>query len=182
MNAEEHAVIIEQNPKIKLKPADTSITTQFHKITSFLDMSSNPQKFIVIIVTNEQYVVIELEAALWTSKQVIKWADNNLNTELKSLLLTFLTLNQILVSEDSVSILASTLPDMSRTVRHPVIGTQSTLMTTIINLNDFHQWTREQIADWLESLDDTPTFRIADEECRATVLVNEMRIPQSQFE
>lgn len=34
-----------------------------------------------------------------------------------------------------------------------------TLLNQIIHLNDTHQWTREQIADWLETLDFDLTIR-----------------------
>jgi hypothetical protein len=40
-------------------------------------------------------------------------------------------------------------------VKHPVKNNQGTLYSIIIDLNDSQKWTREQIADWLETLDDT---------------------------
>ncbi len=45
------------------------------------------------------------------------------------------------------------LPGLREVVKHPVDGRMLELETAIINLNDSHQWTREQIADWLETLD-----------------------------
>lgn len=38
-------------------------------------------------------------------------------------------------------------------VRHPVTGKGEALRGVIMSLNDRHGWTREQIADWLETLD-----------------------------
>lgn len=38
-------------------------------------------------------------------------------------------------------------------VKHPVTGEAHSLRGVIMNLNDGHGWTREQIADWLETLD-----------------------------
>lgn len=35
---------------------------------------------------------------------------------------------------------------------NPVTSKEQSLRHIIINLNDEHRWTREQIADWLESL------------------------------
>lgn len=37
------------------------------------------------------------------------------------------------------------------------------LQATIIHLNDAHHWTREQIADWLETLDHDLTFKTPEE-------------------
>lgn len=45
------------------------------------------------------------------------------------------------------------LPGLDEKVKHPVDGGMGTLRITIIHLNDTHKWTREQIADWLETLD-----------------------------
>jgi hypothetical protein len=38
-------------------------------------------------------------------------------------------------------------------VKHPVAGYTYPLRKVIMSLNDHHGWTREQIADWLETLD-----------------------------
>lgn len=54
--------------------------------------------------------------------------------------------------------MAESIPGINRQVIDPVYGTESRLIWIIINLNDEHHWTREQIADWLETLDDIPTF------------------------
>lgn len=40
-----------------------------------------------------------------------------------------------------------------QTVAHPVDGRKAALRGVIMDLNDRHGWTREQIADWLETLD-----------------------------
>ena len=45
------------------------------------------------------------------------------------------------------------LPGLDEMVKHPVDGRQGSLKHVIINLNDQHRWTREQIADWLDTLD-----------------------------
>lgn len=38
-------------------------------------------------------------------------------------------------------------------VKHPVNGEVHALRSVIMNLNDFHKWPREEIADWIETLD-----------------------------
>lgn len=42
-------------------------------------------------------------------------------------------------------------------------GTDGSLRSTIIHLNDHHKWTRERIADWLETLDHDLTFKMPEE-------------------
>lgn len=42
--------------------------------------------------------------------------------------------------------------------KHPVTGQQNSLYAIIIDLNDSHGWTREKIADWLDTLPDQPKF------------------------
>jgi hypothetical protein len=52
------------------------------------------------------------------------------------------------------------LPGVNEQVKHPVTGDYTTLARTIINLNDKHKWTREEIADWIETLDVDTTFPV----------------------
>jgi len=50
-------------------------------------------------------------------------------------------------------IYANDLPGVNEEVKNPVTGEETRLFRVIINLNDKQQWTREQIADWLDTLD-----------------------------
>jgi hypothetical protein len=45
------------------------------------------------------------------------------------------------------------LPGYGKIVEHPVLGERYRLQSVIMNLNDKCGWTRDQIADWLETLD-----------------------------
>lgn len=45
------------------------------------------------------------------------------------------------------------LPALQELVKNPVTGQMKELKFVIMSLNDKAKWTREQIADWLESLD-----------------------------
>jgi hypothetical protein len=45
------------------------------------------------------------------------------------------------------------LPGLKETVTHPISKDRMTVEKAVINLNDVHHWTREQIADWLDTLD-----------------------------
>jgi len=60
----------------------------------------------------------------------------------------------------TASSLSKLLPGVLELVKHPVTGQKTnTLQSTIINLNDQYKWTREQIADWIETLDIDTTFK-----------------------
>lgn len=48
--------------------------------------------------------------------------------------------------------LARNLPGVQEMVKSPCCGTTDSLLRTVIHLNDFHKWTREKIADWLDLL------------------------------
>ena len=60
-------------------------------------------------------------------------------------------------NSDNPSELSNLLPGVHKEVKHPVTGAEGKLMSIIIDLNDLAQvdkgrcWTREEIADWIES-------------------------------
>jgi len=56
----------------------------------------------------------------------------------------------------------NTLPGLNEACVHPVTHEQTTVKYAIINLNDHHKWTREQVADWLETLDVDLRFKSPD--------------------
>jgi hypothetical protein len=43
---------------------------------------------------------------------------------------------------------------------HPVKDHETDVATIIMDLNDCHGWTREQIADWLDTLPEQPVFKL----------------------
>jgi hypothetical protein len=49
--------------------------------------------------------------------------------------------------------LAQVLPGINALVKHPVTGDHERVRSIIVNLNDGHRWSRERIADWLDTLD-----------------------------
>lgn len=57
---------------------------------------------------------------------------------------------------------ADELPGIFTVVPHPILGTDATIRNIIIGLNDIAQWTRDQIADWLDSLTDSGLVDIND--------------------
>lgn len=46
------------------------------------------------------------------------------------------------------------LPGVNERVKHPIDGYTLSIREIIMTLNDKHRWTREQIADWLDKLQD----------------------------
>lgn len=66
-------------------------------------------------------------------------------------------------SIESFSSLARTLPGWDQLAKHPITGKKQKLGPLIINLNDVHRWSREEIADWIETLDIVPKFRTPEE-------------------
>lgn len=69
--------------------------------------------------------------------------------------------------QDDPSILAKFLPGVTNEVTHPVNGETSTLFHVIIDLNDTCKWSRDAIADWIESFDEVPVFNIEEEGAEA---------------
>lgn len=55
------------------------------------------------------------------------------------------------------------LPGVGQIVRHPVNDSIGALMDIVISLNDTYHWTREAIADWIETLDEVPKFEVKHE-------------------
>jgi hypothetical protein len=56
------------------------------------------------------------------------------------------------------------LPALNEMVIHPVMKQKMALKRVIISLNDGQKWTREQIADWLETLDIDISFKVDNEQ------------------
>jgi len=55
------------------------------------------------------------------------------------------------------------MPGLEEKVKHPIWGMDLTVERCIVNLNDSHKWSREQIADWLETLDVDLTFKVKED-------------------
>ena len=55
------------------------------------------------------------------------------------------------------------LPGIWNKEKHPVTGSVKSIHEIIIDLNDVQGWTREQIADWLETLDNPPVFKTGED-------------------
>ena len=50
------------------------------------------------------------------------------------------------------------IKDLNLEAINPVTQEVSSFYSIITELNDHHKWTREQIADWLDTLDNQPRF------------------------
>ena len=76
-----------------------------------------------------------------------------------SMLRTFKSIPSMF-AEESVPELTNELPGIEMLVKHPARNNESKLplRVVIINLNDRFNWSREEIADWIETLDEVPVF------------------------
>lgn len=63
----------------------------------------------------------------------------------------------VLYRKDIAS-LASAIPGIHQNVTHPETKQEGSLYHIIQELNDSHGWSREKIADWIETLDNPPKF------------------------
>src|SRR5687767_2322560 len=61
-------------------------------------------------------------------------------------------------SGQQLSSLSSALPGMFQMEKHPVTGKEGDLRNIIMDLNDHYKWTRDEVADWIETLDNIPVF------------------------
>jgi hypothetical protein len=56
--------------------------------------------------------------------------------------------------------IAEQLPGVDAVVEHPIEkGFHESIFTIILELNDHYRWSRERIADWVETLDVDTTFK-----------------------
>lgn len=101
-----------------------------------------------------------------SASQEIKanWLSSNFNDSISQ---KFMNIGVFNFHESSgVSSMATRLPGVNQRELHPVTKRSDTLFHLIMDLNDNYKWSREQIADWIEALDNVPTFtvRAIDEE------------------
>lgn len=73
---------------------------------------------------------------------------------------------------DSPASLATQLPGIFNVVRHPVNGKLDTIYLIIMSLNDRHKWSRDQIADWIETLDEVPVFEVQEQAQKCMVILD----------
>lgn len=55
------------------------------------------------------------------------------------------------------------LPGIHEMVNHPITKHRQSIEKIVISLNDYHKWTREEIADWLDTLDVDLTFKVKED-------------------
>lgn len=56
------------------------------------------------------------------------------------------------------SVIVNKIDGINQIVKNPVNGKSQNLSSVIMDLNDTAGWSREQIADWLDTLDNQPKF------------------------
>jgi hypothetical protein len=66
-------------------------------------------------------------------------------------------------NSNNPSYLSQQLPGVMEKVKHPVDGYMYQLRDVIMSLNDTYKWSREKIADWVETLDVDTRFKLKEE-------------------
>lgn len=122
----------------------------------------------VIYIRNNIFSVdLKLKTSHKYDEDDFKKALSSVDIEPSEVLIKYLSLIQTLwlkpENDESFSSLAQTLPGYNMIVTHPINGTKIILGEVIISLNDRHEWSFDQIADWVESLDEIPTFDLPPE-------------------
>lgn len=60
--------------------------------------------------------------------------------------------------EDAVAHIADAIPGIHQLVKNPVTGDREELYLAIMDLNDDRGWSRQDIGNWVNSLDNPPVF------------------------
>ncbi len=113
---------------------------------------------LVVLNTNQE----PRKSKVWAFHVFAKNFPSEINTpELEELYSYTLKLASSPSSSGTVTV-ASYASDVCRgyEAEHPTKNQKLDIMTIIIDLNDNHKWTREQIADWLDSLPEQPVWRV----------------------
>lgn len=97
-----------------------------------------------------------------------------------------LCVNGYMPTDDAIAALATRWPYIDSVVSNPITGDGGDLSFVIFELNDTHRWTRDQIADFVESIERSLEPSVAkDGEAETVVSVSlvsdaEVLIPVSQ--
>lgn len=110
----------------------------------------------VIVVTNTDSVLKIYYSTADSVKLLERFLQNN-NLEQSIINAVMTKFGKKPADTDHPSALSHKLPGVDIIAVNPVNGVKSTLHSTIINLNDEHKWSREDIAQWIEN-----TFDIKD--------------------
>jgi len=104
-----------------------------------------------------------LNSGGWLSKDAMEKAQNEIAKHKSQLAAYSIGTHNVLYDFPPVSRQlqkkSNELPGVSEQVTHPVTKGVYRLSAVIMDLNDTHRWTREQIADWLETLDIDINFK-----------------------
>lgn len=152
------------------KVLDMSVTAHEEDLASdtFVDVYRSPTKMLINVTTENRKTRwwVENYPKKNTSYVVDIIAAGEYNETVNKLILDALKalkLHQDSYSDDP-STLADQIPGIHQKVKHPVTGNTRELFSVIMSLNDQQRWTRDKIADWLETLSDCPVFEVIQDE------------------
>lgn len=129
----------------------------------FIDPSSLPKTVLALLISAGLPGKCHNEIAAWLTNV----ADGMITDKPKPFKSLFSNPAATFPIEDELSYTPEgvrELPGLKEIIKHPVTGWSMPLWKAVINLNDKYHWKREQIADWLETLDVDIRFKMDDKE------------------
>lgn len=101
-------------------------------------------------------LILSHELAQKKTEELVQQVPEIYRSALANLVMAYVYSSFATGGGDSPSRYTNQIPGLNVKVKHPVVDGSFSLSTVIMDLNDTHRWTREQIADWLETLDENP--------------------------
>lgn len=124
---------------------------------------------LIIITTLERYSVVKVKNRnRWAVESIAKYLPMS-EKHVEEII------QQLPKQKINIVELSHKLPGIEQQVTNPITKEISSLWSIIIYLNDIEKWSREAIADWVEILDDVPTFEVKENADAITILVDETR-------
>lgn len=121
------------------------------------EFSTAQTSYVIIVITDLEKMQL-FYSSKDTQKALEKLLDKEgISDEVKKAIIKSIgfTILGKMPKSNSHADLSRYLPGVDLVVKHPVTGESNKLWNIVINLNDHYRWTREAIADWIESVADT---------------------------
>lgn len=132
----------------------------------YTDFVAKTTEWVHAIISDKIDIKFKVNVKNTETNEFIEFLDKNLgdivSTEVRDKILeNFICTKEVLdTKSDQPSFIANMLPGVNNVVTHPVSGKEQRLFDIIINLNDHCGWTREAVADWIDTLPEVPVFEL----------------------
>lgn len=169
--------------KFKFNPKNESVTPEEAPELRFTVIANLPHVVLYDNKDLKRYDIVFDDSNLPDYEREFKWPDwpevviSRIMPYLPPMYIT--KWNKPLYSQGDDAQSWSSHPVFQKQVQHPLNSSRTdTITNIIISLNDSQKWTREKIADWLETLDAQPTFELDFEEVSDTPDETTYRVPK----